>query len=75
MEKSRIERSGSFCVLKNIPDGKENFMEYLKLIGLKVGAFETTVKEENNFADSEEGRMNLEKTAQEWEKKGLYVSE
>lgn len=46
-------------------------MEYLKLIGLKVGAFETTVKEENNFADSEEGRMNLEKTAQEWEKKGL----
>lgn len=50
-------------------------MEYLKLIGLKVGAFETTVKEENNFADFEEGRMNLEKTAQEWEKKGLYVSE
>ena len=43
-------------------------MEYLKLIGLKVGAFEITVKEENNFADSEEGRMNLEKTAQEWEK-------
>ncbi|MGN0414439.1 MAG: hypothetical protein ACI4FX_02980 [Agathobacter sp.] len=46
-------------------------MYYLKLIGLRPDPFQTTVEEEKNFPDSEEGKKNLEEKVQEWEQKGL----
>lgn len=46
-------------------------MKYLKLVGLKPDAFETTVEKERNYPDTKEGKECLEKEAGEWKAQGL----